>query len=147
MFQKSIVFKCTSFSLAPKRNRTLTCPMAMLLVSQRASRVCAFSRHLSQSPLTLPIIRPVAYNKFLSDMSENEELTKICQSMRSMERVRICDDPVMEACHTTSGQSLLGDTFCSDVLFIRSFYEKLFQIVRHNRRVILIGNPGISKSV
>jgi hypothetical protein len=120
----------------------------MLLVSRRATRLCALARdrHLGQSSLTLPIIEPEKFMDF--KLSKSQELTKICQSLRSMERVRICEDPVMEACYTTSGQNLLGPkSLCSDVLFIRSFYERLFELIRLNWRVILIGNPGISKSV
>ena len=77
-----------------------------------------------------------------------EELTKICKAMRSAEKVRICEDPVMEAYRTTDGQSLLPDVkFCSDVVFVRPFYENIFNIIRQYDRVILIGNPGISKSM
>jgi hypothetical protein len=116
------------------------------LVFQRATRLCALSRHLSQSSPSLPIIEPEKFRDF--KLAKSRELTKICHSLRSMERVRICDDPVLEACYTTSGQSLLGPkSFGSDVLFIRSFYERLFELIRLNWRVILIGNPGISKSV
>ena len=68
--------------------------------------------------------------------------------MRSAEKVRICEDPVMEAYRSTDEQSLLpGVEFCSDVVFVRPFYERIFDIIRRNRRVILIGNPGISKSM
>ena len=109
------------------------------------TRVCAFSRHFSQSSLSLPTLWPGALDDF--KLRQQPKLTQICQSIRFMERVHICDDPSLEACYTTSRERILGDTFCSDVLFIRSFYEKLFKLVRHNKRVILIGNPGISKSV
>ena len=66
-----------------------------------------------------------------------------------MERVRISEDPVMEAWCTTNGQSLpLGhNALCSDVLFIRPCYENLCQAIRQNRRVVLTGRPGIGKSV
>jgi hypothetical protein len=111
----------------------------------RRNLVCILSRHLGQSSRNLPIIEPEKFMDF--KLSKSQQLTQICQSLDSMERIRICDDPVMEASCTTNGQSILGDAVCSDVLFIRSFYQQLFQIVRQNRRVILIGNPGISKSV
>jgi hypothetical protein len=32
-------------------------------------------------------------------------------------------------------------------LFIRSFYESLLRVIRSLRHVVLIGNPGIGKSV
>ena len=76
-----------------------------------------------------------------------EGLTKICQSQRSMERVHICENPLMEAWYTNSGQSLLGDKFCSDLVYTRSFDESMFQTILHNERVILIGNPSSRKSV
>jgi hypothetical protein len=118
--------------------------MAMLLISRRAARVGALSRHLSQS--SLPTLWPEALMDF--KLPQNPPLTKMCQSLRSMERVRICEEPVMEAFYTASGQSILdSDSIGSDVLFIRPFYERLFELIRLNRRVILVGNPGISKSV
>ena len=98
-----------------------------------------------EKSLNLPIIEPALFKNF--KLIKAEELTKVCQSLRSMERVRISGDSVMEACHTTNGQSLLlGDEFYSDVLFIRPCYEKLFQTMRLNRRVVLTGSPGIGKS-
>ena len=94
----------------------------------------------------LPIIEPAIFKTF--ELSEDEPLTNICQALRSMERVRICEDPVLDAYCTTDGQSVLPDVrFFSDVLFVRSVYESIFNIIRQHDRVILIGNPGISKSV
>ena len=107
--------------------------------------------HRGQAPLTqplvdrLPIINPALFKEY--KLIEQPELTKICQSLRSMKRVRISDDPVLKVLRTGNGQSLLGDKLCSDVLFIRHFYGKLFHKIRRNRRVILTGNPGVSKSV
>ena len=100
----------------------------------------------SKKSLNLPIIEPEAFKS--KKLIKAEELTKVCQSLRSMEKVRICEDPVMEAWYSTNGQSLpLGhDALCSDVLYIRPCYEKLFQTIRQNRRVVLTGSPGISKS-
>ena len=116
------------------------------LLLRRTSRRCAPSRRLCQSTLGLPIIQPAQFKKF--ELSEDEPLTNICQALRSMERVRICEDPVLDAYCTTAGQRVLpGVKFYSDVLFIRSFYERLFQKIRQSDRVILTGNPGISKSV
>ena len=61
---------------------------------------------------------------------------------------KVGDSPVLEALRTTNGQSiLLDETFCPDVLFIRPFYEQLFQKIRSEKRVVLTGNPGVSKSV
>ena len=123
--------------------------LAMLrahLLLRRTSRRCAPSRRLCQSTLGLPIIQPAQFKKF--ELSEDEPLTNICQALRSMERVRICEDPVLDAYCTTDGQSVLPDVkFFSDVLFVRSVYDSIFDIIRQHDRVILIGNPGISKSV
>jgi hypothetical protein len=104
-------------------------------------------RHLSHSsPPLLSTLWPGALDDF--KLRQQHQLTKICQSLRDMERVRICDDPVLEACYTANGQSILGTQYlASDVIFIRSFYERIFELIRLNRQVILIGNPGISKSV
>ena len=100
----------------------------------------------SKKSLNLPFRYPDAFKSI--KLIKAEELTKVCQSLRSMERVRISEDPVMEAWCTTNGQSLLlGDEFCSDVLFIRPCYENLLQTMRQNRRVVLTGSPCISKSV
>ena len=94
----------------------------------------------------LPIIEPALFMEF--KLTERAKLTEICQSLRSLKKVSINGDPGVEALCTKNGRSLLlGETFCSDVLFIRHFYEKLFQIIRKCFRVILTGNPGISKSV
>ena len=94
----------------------------------------------------LPIIEPAIFKKF--ELTESLQLTRVCQSLRSMTRVRISDNPVLEALCTDNGQSIFGEeTFCSDVLFIRDFYEQLFQKIRRTRRVVLTGNPGVSKSV
>ena len=99
----------------------------------------------SKKPINLPFRYPDAFQNI--KLIKTEELTKVCQSLRSMEKVRICEDPVMEAWCTTNGQSLLlGNEFCSDVLFIRPCYEKLFQTIRKNDSVVLTGSPGISKS-
>ena len=69
----------------------------------------------SEKSHNLPIIEPEAFKDIKPIKAE--ELTKVCQSLRSMERVRISEDPVMEAWCTTNGQSLLlGDEFCSDVI-------------------------------
>ena len=124
----------------------LALPMASAFVP--AGRV--ISRGLammsSKKSLNLPIIEPALFEEF--NLFEDKESTKVCQSLHSMEKVRICEDPVIEAWCTTNGQSLLlGDEFCSDVLFIRSFYENLFQTIRQNRRVVLTGRSGTSKSV
>ena len=94
----------------------------------------------------LPIIEPEEFKKY--ELIKNLQLTRACQALRSMERVRICEDPVLDAYCTTDGQSVLPDVkFFSDVLFVRSVYDSIFDIIRQHDRVILIGNPGISKSV
>ena len=80
-------------------------------------------------------------------LTKSRVLTKICQSLRSMKSTSFCKDPAMKALYTEDGQSILGDKLCSDVLFIRPFYEQLFEVIRRKFRVILLGNPGISKSV
>ena len=101
----------------------------------------------SKKSHNLPIIEPEAFKDIKPIKAE--ELTKVCQSLRSMGKVRICEDPVMESWYCIDGQSLpLGhDALCSYVLFIRPFYENLFQTIRQNRRVVLTGSPGTSKSV
>ena len=101
-----------------------------------------------QSSLNLPIIEPEQFEFFNSKLRMNRQLTRICQSLRSLKKESDCENPVVEAWYTTDGQNLLDDgEFCPDVLFVRSHYDKLFQKIRRNRRVILTGNPGISKSV
>ena len=115
------------------------------LLLQRTSRRYALSRHLSQSSLNLPIVWPERFKKF--ELTEQPELTRICRSLRSLEKESICEDPVVEAWYTADRQSILETKFCPDVLFVRSHYDKLFQIIRGIDRVILTGNPGISKSV
>ena len=100
----------------------------------------------SEKSHNLPIIEPALLEDF--ELIKVEGRTKVCQSLRSMERVRISEDPVMEAWCTTNGQSLLlGNELCSDVLFIRPCYENLFQTIRQHRRVVLTGRSGIGKSV
>ena len=105
------------------------------------------SRPRSQLYQSLPIIVwPERFKKF--ELTEQPELTRICRSLRSLEKESDCENPVVEAWYTADGQSILpGDELCPDVLFVRSHYDKLFQKIRRNRRVILTGNPGISKSV
>ena len=101
-----------------------------------------------QSSLNLPIIEPEQFEFFNSKLRMNRQLTRICRSLRSLKKERICEDPVVEAWYTADEQGILDDDdICPDVLFIRSHYDKLFQKIRRNRRVILTGNPGISKSV
>ena len=125
-------------------------PKAMLrshLLLQRTSRRYALSRHLSQSSLNLPIIEPEQFEFFNSKLRMNRQLTRICRSLRSLEKESICEDPVVEAWYTADRQSILETKFCPDVLFVRSHHDKLFQKIRGIDRVILTGNPGISKSV
>ena len=99
-----------------------------------------------QSSLNLPIVWPERFIKF--ELNEQPELTRICRSLRSLKKERICEDPVVEAWYAADGQNLLdNDEFCPDVLFVRSHHDKLFQKIRGIDRVILTGNPGISKSV
>lgn len=74
------------------------------------------------------------------------ELAKICLSLRSIEGVCGCDDPAMEAWYSISGQSLLGNKFCSDALFFHTFYEMGFQTIQYNQRAILTENSDISIS-
>lgn len=113
--------------------------MLSALVAQRTHRLCALSRHLSQSSLNLPIIERKAFADF--KLTKSEELTKLCESLRSMKRERISEEPVVEALYTANGQSILGDgKLCSDVLLVRYFYEQLFRIIRRNTRVVLTGN-------
>ena len=116
------------------------------LLLQRTSRRYALSRHLSQSSLNLPIVWPERFKKF--ELTEQPELTRICRSLRSLEKESNCENPVVEPWYTTDGRSILpGEKFSPDVLFVRSHYDKLLQKIRGNDRVILTGNPGISKSV
>ena len=115
------------------------------LLLQRTSRRFALSRHLSQSSLNLPIVWPERFKDF--KLKTDEELTRVCQSLRSLKKERFCEDPVVEAWYTADGQNILETKFCPDVLFVRSDHDKLFQIIRRIDRVILTGNPGISKSV
>ena len=118
------------------------------LLLQRTSRRCALSRHLSQSSLNLPIIEPEKFELFDSKLRMDRKLTRVCQSLRSLKKERFCKNPVVEAWYTADGQSILpGDELCPDVLFVRSDHDKLFQKIRLKRRVILIGNPGIGKSL
>ena len=106
------------------------------------------SRPRSKLSQSLPIIEPEEFEFFNSKLRMNRQLTRVCQSLRSMKKERICENPVVEAWYTNDGQSILDDDeFSPDVLFVRSHYDKLFQKIRRNRRVILTGNPGISKSV
>ena len=125
-------------------------PKAMLrshLLLQRTIRRCALSHCLSRSSLNLPIIEPEKFELFDSKLRMDRQLTRVCQSLRSLKKERICEDPVVEAWYTADGQHILETKFCPDVLFVRSHHDKLFQIIRGIDRVILIGNPGISKSV
>jgi hypothetical protein len=82
-------------------------------------------------------------------MSDHDQLTNICKSLQNMQKQRIGQNPHLDAYYTTTNQeSILGKmVFCSDVLFVRSFYDDLFKLIRSYWRVILLGNPGISKSV
>ena len=106
------------------------------------------SRPRSQLSLNLPIIEPEQFEFFNSKLRMNRQLTRICRSLRSLKKESDCENPVVEAWYTTDGQNLLDDgEFCPDVLFVRSHYDKLFQKIRGIDRVILTGNPGISKSV
>ena len=127
---------------------------ALLLVLTRASASTPAGRLVSrglammatEKSLSLPIIEPEAFGAF--KLIKGRQSTKLCQSLRSAERVRITEDPVMEALCTRNEESLLlGDEFFPDVLFIRSCYEELFQTIRLKRRVVLTGRSGISKSV
>ena len=98
--------------------------------------------------LDLPIIDPDLFKRFERKLTKDNDLTKICQSLRSMKNVRISEDPELEAWFTTDGQNFLpSDALCPDVLFVRSFYEKMFQVIRTVRFVVLIGNSGNSKSM
>lgn len=80
-----------------------TMPRSHLLLL-RTSRRCAPSRRLTQSSLGLPIIWLALFQRF--ELTEDEELTNICQALRSMGRVRICEDPVVDAYCATDGRSL-----------------------------------------
>ena len=100
-----------------------------------------------RNSLGLPIIEPEKFELFDSKLRMDRQLTRVCQSLRSLKKERICEDPVVEAWYTADGQSILETKFCPDVLFVRSHHDKLFQKIRLKRRVILTGNPGISKSV
>ena len=120
--------------------------MLRLVIATALAPSRVASRPRSQLSLSLPIVWPEFFKKL--ELTEQPELTRVCRSLRSMKRERICEDPVVEAWYTTDGQSiLLDDDICPDVLFIRSHHDKLFQKIRGNYRVILTGNPGISKSV
>ena len=110
-------------------------------------------RHSPTYALCLQLFKSTLPNYYHAEAFKNikllneERQTKICQSLRSMKRVRICEDPMMGAWYTTNGQNLIGNNFCCDVLFIRPVYESMFQTIRQNEHVILIGNPDMSKSV
>jgi hypothetical protein len=95
------------------------------------------------------VIKRAVYNSISKDLVEDELLTQTCRAMQAMQKVRICQDPPLDACFTPNGENILGSKkmFCPDVIFVRSFYDDLFRLIRSNWRVILIGNPGISKSV
>ena len=113
------------------------------LLLQRTSRRYALPRCLNRSSLGLPIIEPEIFNDF--KLKTDEKLTRIFQSLRTLKKERICENPVVEAWYTADGQSILpGDEFCPDMLFVRSHHDKLFQKIRLKRRVILTGNPGIT---
>ena len=106
------------------------------------------SRPRSKLSLSLPTIEPEEFEFFSSKLRMNRQLTRICRSLRSLKKESICENPVVEAWYTADGRSVLpGEKFSPDVLFVRSHYDKLFRKIRRNRRVILTGNPGISKSV
>ena len=87
----------------PDFDSSPTMPRSHLLLL-RTSRRCAPSRRLTQSSPGLPIIWLALFQRF--ELTEDEELTDICQALRSMGRVRICEDPVVDAYCTTDGQSL-----------------------------------------
>lgn len=88
---------------SPDFDSSPTMPRSHLLLL-RTSRRCAPSRRLTQSSLGLPIIWPALFQRF--ELTEDEELTNICQALRSMGRVRICEDPVVDAYCATDGRSL-----------------------------------------
>jgi hypothetical protein len=117
----------------------------MLCLSPRCSIRVLFcgSPHRFIASTSLPILWPNALDQF--NLHPQPLLNQTCRALLAMHKVRVRGK--LEACFTANKENILGDTFCSDVIFIRSFYEKLFEIIRRTRRVILIGNPGISKSV
>ena len=124
----------------------LALPLASAFVPARRLLLTDLAMVGGKNSLGLPIIKPERFKKF--ELETDEQLTRVCQSLRSLKKERICKAPLVEAWYTTDGQSiLLGDKLCPDVLFVRSHHGKLFQKIRHNDRVILTGNPGISKSV
>ncbi len=106
------------------------------------------SRRLIHSKFShLPIINPSHFEDFENDLRENSYLTEICRALRSIRKERICTDTGLEAWHNIDGEKILLDGFCPDILFVRSFYDRLFALVRKKSKVILLGNPGISKSM
>ena len=125
----------------------LALPLASAFVPARRLLLTDLAMMGDKNSLGLPIIEPEVFELFDSKLRMDRQLTRVCQSLRSLKRERICEDPVVEAWYTTDGQNILETKFCPDVLFVRSHHDKLFQIIRGIDRVILIGNPGISKSV
>jgi len=95
-----------------------------------------------------PIIDPRTYEKLSRDFVDKVTLSPILQSLKTAKQIRIHQNPILDACIGVNGQPLIDDVYLApDVIFIRWFFEELFGLIRQNHRVILLGNPGISKSI
>ena len=87
------------------------------------------SRPRSKLSLNLPIIEPEQFEFFNSKLRMNRQLTRICQSLRSLKKESDCENPVVEAWYTADGQNLLDDgkfvlMCCSFALTMTSCFKK-----------------------
>lgn len=123
----------------------------MLLKLSRCLQVVPFASHrLIHSDIShLPIIDDERFNLLEKNLVEHPPKTEICRALKNMKKERISENSNVEILQSPHGKKILIGFFglCPDVLFVRSFYENLLGAIRQNRKAILLGNTGISKSV
>ena len=59
-----------------------------------------------KNSLSLPIVWPERFELFDSKLRMDRQLTRVCQSLRSLKKERFCKNPVVEAWYTADEQNL-----------------------------------------
>ena len=83
---------------------------------------------------------------FMKNPTADPKLSKVLKALKVARESQIPNSSV-SLLNINCEVNLTGDDYLKNKFFVREFYDKLFTHLRSLKKVTLIGNPGIGKSL
>ena len=103
------------------------------------------SKHVLNKDFYPSTIRDKDATAFMRALA-NGQLSSIKDEKKYMSQKQLSSDQVSVLTYDAQSSPYDDDSWCSNAIFVRSFYPDLLASIRSSKKCVLIGNPGIGKS-